>query len=90
MRGHHRHGPFVFPAAVRTGSPEAGIHDRKKLLQLYCLCTIMICSGTGFPRCEKGFEGAAMLKKIIFIFVMAFSVLFSVLIFLDILYWVFN
>lgn len=35
-------------------------------------------------------EAVRMLRKVLFIAVMAFSVLFTVLIFLDILYWVFN
>lgn len=43
-------------------------------------------------REEKRWSGEEtdMLKKVLFVAVMIFSALFSVLIFLDILYWVFN
>jgi hypothetical protein len=49
--------------------------------------------GPGLPGTVNKSEGAArerMRRKILFMAVILFSALFSVLIFLDILYWVFN
>jgi hypothetical protein len=39
---------------------------------------------------QRSGETTGMLRKVLFITVMLFSALFSVFIFLDILYWVFN
>ncbi len=39
---------------------------------------------------QRSDEATGMFRKVLFMAVMLFSALFSVLIFLDILYWVFN
>lgn len=39
---------------------------------------------------QRSGEATGMFRKVLFMAVMLFSALFSVLIFLDILYWVFN